>query len=224
MNSQTESLLMVGLPYAAIVIFLAGVLWRLRSRFTVSSLSSQILESRFLPWGSVPFHMGILILFLGHLLPTLLPGTWLKLVSYTGVLLAVEAVGVAAAILCLLGLVILLWRRAVSPTVRAGSTFVDFVVLAILIAQVAIGLSLATMHRWGALWSEGTTAPYLRSLATLQPEPAYVAGTPLLLTLHLVGAWVVLALIPFSRLIHIFLAPIQYLWRPPQKVMWLPKP
>lgn len=224
MNGPTESLLLAGLPYAAIVAFIVGMIWRGRSRFTVSSLSSQIFESRFLPWGSVPLHAGLFILFIGHLVPFLFPGTWLQLVSNGTTLLAVEAIGAAAAMLCLFGLVVLLVRRLASPAVRAGSTLVDFTVLVLLIAQVAIGLSLATMHRWGAVWSVGTTTPYLWSVLTFRPVPDHVAGAPLLLTLHLAGAWLVLALIPFSRLVHLFSVPLEYLMRRPQRVIWNREP
>jgi nitrate reductase gamma subunit len=85
---------------------------------------------------------------------------------------------------------------------------------------VAIGFLLAMLHRWGAVWSARTTTPYLWSLVTLQPDPAFVAGAPLLLTLHLGAAWIVLALIPFTRLMHLFFVPVGYLRRPPQRVVW----
>jgi nitrate reductase gamma subunit len=77
------------------------------------------------------------------------------------------------------------------------------------------------MHRWGAVWSVRTTTPYLWSLITFQPDPSLVAGVPTLMTLHLTGAWIVLALIPFTRLVHMFAVPLHYLHRPPQKVIWL---
>ncbi|MGA7614029.1 MAG: respiratory nitrate reductase subunit gamma, partial [Thermoanaerobaculia bacterium] len=72
----------------------------------------------------------------------------------------------------------------------------------------------------GSLWSVGTTTPYLWSLLTLHPDPALVGGMPPLMQLHLTGAWVVLALIPFTRLVHMFSLPLQYLARPPQRVIW----
>ena len=66
----------------------------------------------------------------------------------------------------------------------------------------------------------GTTVPYLRSLVTFSPDPSFVAGVPQLVMWHLAGAWIVLALLPFTRLIHIFTLPLGYLVRPPQKVVW----
>ncbi|MGZ5475484.1 MAG: respiratory nitrate reductase subunit gamma [Thermoanaerobaculia bacterium] len=221
MSSQPmQSLLLVGLPYAAIVVFLAGLIWRYRSRFTISSLSSQILESRWLVWGSVPFHLGIVLLFFGHVVPVIVPGQWQTFVSNRSVLLTVESMGRAAAILCLAGLVVLFVRRVIASAVRSSSTIVDLVVLAILIVQVALGLGVATMHRWGAIWSVSTTTPYLWSVITLRPDPALVAALPPLITFHVTAAWIVLALVPFTRLVHMLALPLGYLARPPQKVVW----
>lgn len=220
MSQPMQNLLLVGLPYASIVVFVAGLVWRYRSRMTISSLSSQILESRWLVWGSVPFHIGTIVLFFSHLLPVIAPEQWRILVSNRNALLTIETVGMAAGILTLVGLIILFVRRVSSGAVRAGSTIVDVIVLTILIAQVAAGLGVAMMYRWGSVWSIGTTTPYLRSLVLLQPDPALVAGVPMLMTLHLAGAWIVLALVPFTRLVHMLSVPLGYLGRPPQKVVW----
>ena len=221
MTSATSILLSTVLPYAAIVLFLAGIAWRMRNRFTVSSLSSQILESRSLVWGSVPFHLGVIILFLGHLIPLVAPQAWQRLVSNRTALLTVEAVGAAAAVLTLAGLTVLLVRRLGTPAIRAVSSVADVVVLVLLVGQVALGLGVALLHRWGAVWSPQTTTPYLRSVFTLQPAPEHIAGLPMLMMLHLAGAWILLALIPFTRLVHMFTLPLRYLMRPPQRVIWL---
>ena len=214
-------ILHVVLPYAAMVMFVAGLVWRYRTRSTISSLSSQILESRWLVWGAVPFHLGIALVVFGHLAPLFFPGPWQALVSDRRALLTIETIGAAAAILTLAGLVVLLIRRLSSAYVRSNSTVPDVIVLVVLIAQVALGLAVAMMHRWGAVWSVRTTTPYLWSLFTLRPDPSLVAGVPLLVTLHLTGAWIVLALVPFTRLVHMFSLPLGYFGRRPQKVVWM---
>jgi len=213
------SLLFVAMPYAAVAVFIAGVVWRFRREATISSQSSQILESRALAWGSIPFHAGIFALFLFHLIPLLVPNFWRSFVSKN--LIPVESIALAAAALCLFGLIVLLVRRIGSSSVRAGSRPTDIFVLAVLIAQVATGIVVATMHRWGAVWWLGTTVPYLRSLIAFRPDPSYVAGIPKVVMWHLAGAWVVLALLPFTRLIHMLTLPLMYLRRPPQKVVWM---
>jgi nitrate reductase gamma subunit len=220
-NHPVENLILLGLPYAAILLFIGGIVWRTtRARFSVSSLSSQFLESRWIPWGTVPFHLGIIVLFFAHLIPVIAPGPWQSLVSNRTALLTVEAIGIGAAILCIVGILVLFGRRVTSPSVQSTTTVMDLVVLGILLAQIAVGLGVAVLHRWGAVWSVGTTTPYLWSLVTLRPDPTLVAGMPALMKLHLAGAWIVLALVPFTRLVHMFYIPFQYLRRPPQKVVW----
>jgi nitrate reductase gamma subunit len=222
MNAQPfQSLVLVGLPYASIVVFLAGLVWRYRSQVTISSRSSQIMESRALAWGSLPFHLGIVVLFVAHVIPLVAPAWWQTVMANRFALLTVESAGLAAAVLCLIGLVVLFVRRAVSGDVRPGSMVADLLVLTILIAQVILGLSVATMYRWGSVWSAGTTTPYLWSIVTLRPDPSLLLGMPVMLHLHVAGAWILLALVPFTRLVHMFSLPVGYLYRPPQKVVFL---
>jgi nitrate reductase gamma subunit len=213
------SLLFVALPYAAVAVFIAGVILRFRSEATISSQSSQILESRVLAWGSIPFHAGVFTLFFFHLIPLVIPNAWRSFAAAN--VIAVESIALAAAMLCLFGLIVLLIRRIGSGSVRAGSRPTDIVILLVLIAQVATGIVVATLHRWGAVWSVGTTVPYLRSLIVFRPDPSYVAGIPKIVMWHLSGAWVVLGLLPFTRLIHMLAIPLMYLRRPPQKVVWM---
>lgn len=215
-----SSLLLIALPYAAVLVCMAGTIWRFRARLTISSQSSQILESRWLRWGTIPFHVGIAVLFVGHLVPLLVPDTWRVLLSNRTVLLTVETVGSAAAILCLVGLIVLFARRVATRGVRANSAIADVLVVLVLIAQVALGLAVATLHRWGAVWSIGTTVPYLRSLIVFRPDASLVLGVPPLMSAHLAGAWIVVALLPFTRLVHMLTLPLGYLVRPPQKVVW----
>ncbi len=220
-NQPVQNLILLGLPYAAILVFIGGIFWRTRrARFSVSSLSSQFLESRWIPWGTVPFHLAIVVLFFAHLIPVLAPGIWQSFVSNRSRLLTVEAFGMGAAILCIVGIVILFARRVTSPSVQSVTTPMDLIVLGVLLAQIAVGLGVAVLHRWGAVWSVGTTTPYLWSILTLRPDPSLVAGMPALMKLHLAGAWIVLALVPYTRLVHMFSIPFQYLRRPPQKVVW----
>ncbi|MBI5093950.1 MAG: respiratory nitrate reductase subunit gamma [Candidatus Hydrogenedentes bacterium] len=211
----------VGLPYIAVFTMVAGTIYRFRKdRLGVSSLSSQFLESKALLWGSVPWHIGIAVVFLGHLIPLLAPGVWQALVARRAFLITIETLGSCAASLCLVGLVILAIRRFASSKLQTVTTAMDLVVVNLLIAQVVLGLGVATAHRWGAVWSTGTTTPYLWSLLRFNPDVSYVAELPALVRVHLVGAFVVFLLVPFSRLVHMFSLPLEYLFRPPQKVVW----
>ncbi len=217
---MSRELLLVALPYASIALFVAGLIWRVRFAQTISSQSSQFLERRWLAWGTIPFHFGIFVVFTGHLLPLLAPEAWRRFVMKPWALLAVESIGAGAAILCILGLTILLLRRIGTDSVRASSSISDIAVVVLLIAQAALGFAVASLHRWGSVWSVGTTVPYLRSLLMFNPDASFVAGVPPLVQWHLAGAWIILALLPFTRLVHMLTFPVAYLFRRPQKVVW----
>jgi nitrate reductase gamma subunit len=62
------------LPYVAFTLAIAGGLYRyFRDRFSYSSLSSEFLEKQQLFWGSVPWHYGIVLLLIGHLIGWAVP-------------------------------------------------------------------------------------------------------------------------------------------------------
>lgn len=211
----------VGLPYAAIVVCVVGVVWRFRNdRYGISSLSSQFLESKKLLWGSAPWHIGILVIFLGHLVAFLIPGMWQRLMAVPTLLIIVETIGIAATVLCLFGLAVLLYRRLTSGRLQKGTRFGDFAVTLLLLTQVGLGLMVAGGYRWGASWSTGTLTPYVWSLITLNPDTSVIRDMPIVIQAHVVGAWLILLVLPFTRLIHMVSVPLQYLFRSPQKVVW----
>ncbi len=216
-----DSFLYIALPYLAIVVCVIGSIYRIRSRsFTYSALSSQFLESKSLIWGSLPWHIGITVILLAHIVAFLCPSCWQNLMSHSQVLLAVESTGIALSIVSLLGLLVLLVRRVTSPKIQSVTTTMDLVILFLLIFQVALGLDMAMRVHWGAFWAAGTTSPYVWSILTLQPDASYVAEMPLSVRAHILCAWLIVLLIPFSRLIHIFAAPFDYLLREPEIVVW----
>jgi nitrate reductase gamma subunit len=216
-----DSLLFVALPYVAVIVCVVATALRFRSsRYGVSAMSSQFLEHRGLRWGSAPWHVGVILILLGHVFVFLLPGLASSVFSVRPVLLAVEGAGIALSVLCVVGLVVLALRRLTSARVQAVTTTMDLVVLAALLVQILLGLAVAGQYRWGAAWGARTLAPYVWGLASLRPDPAFVADMPALVKAHVVGAWVVVLLVPFSRLVHIFSIPLEYLARAPQLVIW----
>lgn len=216
-----DPFLLVGLPYAALLVLVVGTVARFRlQRFSVSSLSSQLLEGARLPLGSVAWHIGIVVVLLGHLLPFLAPGVWRALTASHVFLHAVETLGVGAALLALAGLSVLIVRRLTSAPLQSVTTAVDVAVLGLLLLQVLLGLVVALAYPYGAAWSTGTVMPYVWSLLTLSPDAALVSDLPAVIKLHLAGAWLIAALVPFSRLVHAFVVPVGYLFRAPQRVIW----
>lgn len=219
--SALNPLLFVALPYVALVVCCVGMIYRYRRRgFTVSSLSSQFLEGRSLFWGTVPFHVGILVVFLGHLTAFLLPDATLAWNRVPVRLIILEVTAFTFGLTVFVGLVALMIRRLTNPRIRAVTTPTDILLEVLLLAQVILGLWIALGYRWGASWFAADLSPYLWSLLTLSPETAAVFALPPVIRLHVAGAFLILLILPFTRLAHILVAPLHYLIRPYQQVIW----
>ncbi len=212
---------LIGLPYIALAVFLVGSIWRYRStKFKVSSLSSQFLEGRQLFWGSVPFHMGILFLFFGHLIAFLIPKGVLAWNSHPVRLIVLEVTAFIFGIALLIGLANLIYRRLTHPRIAMVTSKMDYFILALLLVQVVTGLWVAYNFRWGSSWFSSVLTPYLWSIFALQPDVTAVSALPWVVKFHIVGAYLIVLLIPFTRLIHFLVVPLDYIWRPYQQVIW----
>ena len=213
--------LFIGLPYIAMVVFLIGTIQRYRNTgFKVSSLSSQFLEGRSLFWGVIPFHIGILVAFLGHMIAFLLPEGTLLWNANPVRLIALEVTGFAFGLSVLVGLLGLMIRRLTNPRVKMVTTKMDVILEFLLLAQTGLGLYIAFAHRWGSSWFAADLSPYLWSLFKLNPEIAAVSAMPIAIKLHIIGAFLLLGLFPFTRLVHMMVAPLHYITRPYQRVIW----
>jgi nitrate reductase gamma subunit len=220
MSDTLSMMLFVALPYAAVLIaIVVSVLRWKRAPFTVSAISSQLLESKKLFWGSIPFHWGIVLILTGHLFTLFLPST---VAWWGGVplrLYALEITGLALALWALFGIVVLLYRRMTTARVKVVTTPMDFVVLLVLLVQVVTGIWVAVGLRFGALWATGVVVPYVWSLVKLNPQPELIQPFPLVLQIHIVAFWVFLLIFPFTRLVHLVTLPLPYLVRPWQRVI-----
>jgi len=216
-----DDLLFGVFPYVAVAVAIVGTVWRfLSNRFSVSSLSSQFLESRRLFWGSVPWHYGILIVLAGHLIAFLTPRSVLAWNGVPWRLYVLEITALAFGLLTLAGLILLIIRRAGSARIRVVTSGMDVVLLLVLLIQVVAGVWTAIAYRWGSSWYAAFAVPYIWSVIKLQPDISLVSNLPFMVQLHITSAFVFITLIPFTRVIHFLVAPLQYLWRPYQVVIW----
>ncbi|MCC7033688.1 MAG: respiratory nitrate reductase subunit gamma [Acidobacteria bacterium] len=225
-STAIDLLVFAVLPYVTLVVFFLGTVGRYWNRpFSYSSYSSQFLENRFHFWAVVPFHYGILTVFAGHLVAFLVPRSILAWNAQPVRLYILEASGLAAGLLTLVGLVGIILRRYSEPKVRIVTSRMDWTVYALLLLQVTTGVLVAIFHPWGSSWFASVASPYLWSLFTFSPDLAFIAGMPWLVKLHIGGAFALFAVFPYSRLVHILVVPNPYLWRRPQVVRWYrPRP
>lgn len=137
---MSDTIVFVAFPYVAVVLAIGGGIYRYRhDRFSYSSLSSQLLENRRLFWGSVPWHYGITIVLLAHLVAFLVPGAWSRIIANPLTLYTLEVAGFALAAAALAGLLVLIVRRLTQPRIFAVTSIMDWVLLAVLLLQVALG-------------------------------------------------------------------------------------
>lgn len=215
-----NTILFLIFPYLAMTVAVAVVIYRAIFRpFTVSSLSSQLLERKKLYWGSIPFHWGIVIILLGHLAALFFPNTIQAWNAVPLRLYLLELTGLALAIWALGGLLVLVWRRLSNRRVRVVTSPMDGVVLALLLVSVITGIWTAVGYRFGSTWFTAVFTPYLWSLLTFQPQIGLVVPLPFVIKLHVFNFFALLVVFPFSRLVHIITYPLGYLFRPWQIVV-----
>jgi len=219
--SALTNFLYIALPYLAITLCVVGCIYRYRATgFKFSSLSSQFLDSEKLFFGSMLFHWSLLVVFVGHLLAFLFPAWVLSVNSNAANLVIYEMLGFTFGLGALIGLVWLFIRRVGNARVQMVTNRMDILIELMIIVQAALGCWIAFSYRWGSSWFASDLSPYLWSILKLNPQIAVVSDMPSAVVVHVVVAFVILALIPFTRLVHFLVAPFSYLARPYQQVIW----
>jgi nitrate reductase gamma subunit len=219
-----NTLLFVIFPYVALFTATIVTIYRSIYRpFSISSLSSQLLERRWLFWGSIPFHWGITIILAGHLVAIFIPQSILLWNAEPLRLYLLELTGIGLALWATLGMIVLLWRRVSVARIRAVSTPMDYVVVLLILVSMVTGILIASVYRWGSYWFTGIFTPYIWSILTFQPNAAALVPLPITIKLHVFNFYLLAMAFPFSRLVHIIAWPLGYLLRPWQIVTWLRK-
>jgi len=204
-------------PYIAIAVMILGSIIRYdREPYSWRSGSSQMLRKKQLFWGSNLFHIGIIILFFGHLVGLLTPYpvySWV-ITPATKQMMSIVVGGLFGAI-CFIGLTLLLHRRLFDPRIRLTSTAMDIAILAILWVQLSLGL--ITLP-FSLAHADGSTmllfTEWAQRIITFRPNAAaLIVGTGWAFQLHIILGLTIFLLFPFSRLVHIWSAPIRYTWR-----------
>ncbi|MBS1880710.1 MAG: respiratory nitrate reductase subunit gamma [Actinobacteria bacterium] len=218
--SAGDVLLWVILPYVAITTFFVGHWWRYRNdQFAWTSRSTQLLDRRVLGWASPAFHYGALAAIGGHVIGLCIPESLTASVGisenfyrwFAGV-----AGGIAGAV-TLVGFCGLLFRRTTSPRVRRTTSRVDILTYFLLTVLIVMGCWMTfghTLFTSDPYNYRSSIADWWRSIFYLNPDVEAATGAPLVYQLHAIVAWSFWALFPFSRLVHAWSIPLQYVGRP----------
>ena len=205
-------------PYVAISVFLVGSVLRFdAAQYTWRSGSSQLLRRRLLRVGSNLFHIGLLLLFVGHFVGLLTPPAIYHAIGLTTAakqLMAMVAGGIFG-VLCFVGLTLLIYRRLVDPRIRKTSTPMDIAILLMLYAQLILGLAsiyVSAQHPDGTVMA--ALADWAQRIVTFRGgAAAVIADVDPIYKLHLVLGLTIFIAFPFSRLVHVWSAPVWYLGR-----------
>ena len=209
------------LPYIAIISLIFGSIYRYRFHgFQGSSLSSQLLENNLLFFWSRPFHWGIIVLFFGHLIAFLIPATVLAWNGNPVRLYILEISAFAFGIISIVGLTVLIIRRIQVKRIRLVTTRMDVFVYVILSVQLITGLYTAFFLRWGSSWFALVLTPYLRSIFAFNPDATTIIALPVIVKIHVISAFILIGMIPYTRFIHFLVYHFSYLWREYQLVIW----
>ncbi len=118
------------------------------------------------------------------------------------------------------GLINIIIRRRSDKKTRVITTTTDWIVLILLTIQIMSGLYVAFFYRWGSSWFASSMSPYLYSIFKFNPDLAFISSMPFMVKLHIISAFSIILLFPFTRLVHVLVVPNPYLWRKPQVVRW----
>jgi len=204
-------------PYIAITVFFLGSLLRYdRDQYTWKASSSQLLSKKDMRLGSNLFHIGIIALFFGHLMGLLTPHWAYESMISAGTkqVLAMTAGGIFG-LTCLAGMILLIRRRMLDARIKATSQATDLPILLLLFVQLVLGLvtiPFSAQHMDGS--SMLALASWAQHVVTFQSDAAsFVQGEALVFKVHLVLGLTIFLVFPFTRLVHVWSAPIQYLVR-----------
>lgn len=206
-------------PYIALFIFFIASWIRYdREQYTWKASSSQLLEGKQLKTGSRLFHLGIIVVLLGHFVGLLTP---VELWHLLGIhaqhkqLIAMSLGGIFG-LICFVGLTILLQRRLFNPRIRATSSSMDITVLLLLYAQLILGLGsifISAQHTDGAEML--LLMSWAQNIATFDPTQAAqaIVSAHWIYKLHVFLGMSLFVVFPFSRLVHVASVPVKYVGR-----------
>lgn len=216
-----EIVIYVIVPYICLAAVFIGFIINLKtSSLRISAPATGFLEKEKLSVGSTSWHYGIVFVLLVHVIGLLFPGTVLNIISNNGTKLFLEILALGFGFSALFGLIILLVRRVTADAVSYNTKTADILILVLLLAQVLLGIIVAINYRWGIAWYASNFSKFIYSLILLNPKTGLVVGMPFLVGLHFVLGFIILGVLPYTKLIHFVFIPFGYFFRKPQIVIY----
>ncbi len=209
----THTVLYVVFPYIALSIFVVGHTYRyFTDRFHWNAHSSELLGKTNLKVPITLFHWGIILTFLGHFTGLLTPQWFLDRIGINAKMHDLVAIitGAIFGLTALIGIIWLFVRRIMNRRVARITTLSDIILLVLLIFVIGVGTYNAFFARYDIL---NSVAPWIRGIVTFTPDASLMAPVPWSYKIHVLAAFLLFAISPFTRLVHIWSVPIPYLAR-----------
>jgi len=213
-----DQFLWVIYPYLMLTTFVVGHIYRYNTdQFGWSAKSSEFLEKPLLKWGSTLFHWGIIFAFFGHVAGILVPKWIYPALGITDYMYHLGAIygGGLFGLITIVGIIILTYRRMSILRIRVHSTLMDWVVGISLLITISLGVYVTIIRNTlvETFDYRSTIAPWFRGLLTFSPDPTLMINVPLSYQLHVFFAFLIFGLFPFTRLVHMWSLPLEYLKR-----------
>lgn len=212
------------LPYIALTLLVFGVITRfVKANKSIQATSTQFLSNDKLFNGAIMmFHYGIVFVFFGHVFGLFTP-TWLYELVMTPATKRILAISMGSffGICALIGIVGLTIRRFTNRRIYDNSSVHDIFIALLVSVQIFLGV-----------WSTAITAvsppeeyflldTWAKGVVTFNPESASIlAKMSLIHKLHILNGFFIFILFPYSKLMHFLVAPVQYLWRRAEQLVW----
>lgn len=215
---MSNQFLWVIFPYVCMAVFIVGHIFRYRhDQFGWTAKSSEFIEKKQLMIGSLLFHIGIIPVILGHVAGLGIPKEWTRALGVSDHMYHMGAVwgGGFFGVVTLAGMLILTMRRFTHRNVRKLSSASDMIVNSLLLLIVFIGVyaSLVTNNLNPGFDYRDSISVWFRSLLIFRPEAGYMAAAPLTFKLHILSGFLIFAMWPFTRLVHVWSVPLNYAGR-----------
>ncbi|AYB45390.1 respiratory nitrate reductase subunit gamma [Paenibacillus lautus] len=216
--NMIDQFLWVIFPYVCIVVFIVGHIYRYRTdQFNWTAKSSEFIEKKHLKLGSLMFHLGIIPVIGGHVAGLAIPQSWMESLGVSDHMYHIGAVyiGSAFGFLTLGGMILLTARRFAIRNVRKLSTASDMVVNVLLLFIVFMGMysTLVTNAVQPEFNYRETVSVWFRGLFMFRPEASLMEDVPLSFKIHILAGFGIFGLWPFTRLVHVWSVPLNYVGR-----------
>ena len=234
LETWLSNLLFIGFPYACIAIGIIGIIYRYITKpQTMGAKSSQFLAKKTsIEIGIHLWHIGIILILTGHFLAFILTSYYKEIKLSEFFIVNINSIQINliefsldflrwfAVLITLIGLLILIWRRLDEPKLRANTSLIEWIILFLFLQQVLFGTFIAFWFRNEPFWFENTIAVWIRSIYLLQPTLPVITTENWFVYVHASIPFIIIALLPFSKLVHLVSFPFTYLWRPYRRIIY----